>query len=163
MEILCIRASPSLARDVQFSFMYLILRPPLCSTALSILLRFCVVYIVYDDCLSSKRLDLSAVLARFREKPCSLNLSSLELLAGSHRIQRCSQAWYKNMLRHVVITVKIQGYPHPTLNYQLQDDTSLFQEPPKGDLVGCCFLRDVDVCGSRIAELQESVLLRPVN
>jgi hypothetical protein len=61
----------------------------------------------------------------------------------------------------VAITVKIKGYPHPTPKYQLQDDTFFFSRVVKGDRVGCCFLRDVDVCGSRIAEPHESVLLRP--
>jgi hypothetical protein len=57
-----------------------------------------------------------------------------------------------------------KGYPHLTspqnINYRMTH--LFFSRAAKGDWVGCCFLRDVDVCGSRIAELQETVLLRPM-
>jgi hypothetical protein len=107
---------------------------------------------------------VSVVPAGFREEPCSLNLSLLELLADSHRIQQCSQAWYRNMFRHTVLLSQSKNMdvltPLQSIKYTMTH--SFFSRAAQGDRVGCCFLRDVDVCGARIAELQESILLRPM-
>jgi hypothetical protein len=93
-------------------------RPLSASCCVIVLFILSMTIAFFQRCLTA------AVLARFREKPCSLNLLSLELLAGSHRIQQCTQAWYRSMFR-------MQVYPHPTPKYQ--DDTSFFSRAVKCD------------------------------
>jgi hypothetical protein len=87
-------------------------------------------------------LATSVVPAGFREEPCSLNLSLLELLAYSHRIQQCSQAWYRNMFRHTVLLSQSKNMdvltPLQSIKYTMTH--SFFSRAAQGDRVGCCFL-----------------------
>jgi hypothetical protein len=93
-----------------------------------ILLRYCVVHTIDDDCLSSKSLDCVSYAYWVQR---GTMFPQFIVIRVTSRFSQDSAVLSSMVQKHVqtycvAITVKKHGCPHPTPKYQIYDDTFFF-------------------------------------